>query len=457
MQNTADTFSPSDQPPINDTTILGSQQVNIRVRFAEVSRDDVQRLGIGSSGGSIAFGGGGGEVDALVGALQRNGMLTILAEPNLTAATGRPASFLAGGEIPIPVPGNQAGQITVQYKPFGVSLEFTPTLVRTNRIGLRVRPEVSSLSRMGAIKTNGVDLPSLMVRRADTTVEVASGQTFAIAGLFQRQMSTDYEATPEIADLPILGALFRSARYRRDETELVILITPYLVKPVRDRGLATPLDRPAPPLPPGRLSSKPSSYPSQIPALCSNDPSRVHDAAYVRRLPLPRCSGVGPRRLCGPPPYPKPTVYWGTFPQQPPDYSPDYASVPVVGRNGRTRYVLVPKACLAPDPTEPPFLGPHLPPGCANAYNLQRMAERQSDLVRGRPLGAAPAAPTARAAQEYIYGAKDPLGGGLPRMPGAGQGPGAQSETDEDLLRRDERGYTGLAGLPGNLYFAVLH
>jgi pilus assembly protein CpaC len=250
VQNTADTYSPPNQPPINDTTINGSQQINIRVRFAEVSRNDVQRLGIGSSGG-IAFGGSGGEVDALVGALQRNGMLNILAEPNLTASSGRPASFLAGGEIPIPTPGNQAGQITVQYKPFGVSLEFTPTLIRTNRIALRVKPEVSSLSRVGAVRANGVDLPSLMVRRADTTVEVASGQTFAIAGLFQRQMSLDYEQTPEIADLPILGPLFRSARYRRDETELVILITPILVKPVRDRGLATPLDRPAPPPPPG--------------------------------------------------------------------------------------------------------------------------------------------------------------------------------------------------------------
>jgi len=185
-------------------------------------------------------------------------MMTILAEPNLTAATGRPASFLAGGEIPIPTPGNQAGQITVSYKPFGVSLEFTPTLIKTNRIALRVRPEVSSLSRIGAIKANGVDLPSLMVRRADTTVEVASGQTFAIAGLFQRQMSLDYEQTPDIANLPILGPLFRSARYRRDETELVILITPILVKPVRDRGLATPLDRPAPP-PPAFVKAEPNS------------------------------------------------------------------------------------------------------------------------------------------------------------------------------------------------------
>jgi pilus assembly protein CpaC len=260
VQNAADTYSPPDQPPINDTTINGSQQINIRVRFAEVSRNDVQSLGIGSSGG-IAFGGSGSEVDALVGALQRNGMLTILAEPKLTASTGRPASFLAGGEIPIPTPGNQAGQITVQYKPFGVSLEFTPTLIGRNRIALRVKPEVSSLSRVGAIKANGVDLPSLMVRRADTTVEVASGQTFAIAGLFQRQMSLDYERTPEIADLPILGSLFRSARYRRDETELVILITPVLVKPVRDRGLATPLDRPAPSPPPGPVLVKAKPLP----------------------------------------------------------------------------------------------------------------------------------------------------------------------------------------------------
>jgi pilus assembly protein CpaC len=263
VQNAAETFSPPEQPPINNSTIAGSQQINIRVRFAEVSRDDVQRLGIGPAGGGIAFGGSGGEVDALVGAMQRNGMMTILAEPNLTASSGRPASFLAGGEIPIPTPGNQAGQITVTYKPFGVSLEFTPTLIRTNRIALRVKPEVSSLSRVGAVKSNGIDLPSLMVRRADTTVEVASGQTFAIAGLFQRQMSLDFDRTPEISDLPILGTLFRSARYRRDETELVILITPVLVKPVRDRGLATPLDRPAPLPPPGPALVKARPLPEQ--------------------------------------------------------------------------------------------------------------------------------------------------------------------------------------------------
>jgi hypothetical protein len=138
---------------------------------------------------------------------------------------------------------------------------------------------------------------------------------------------------------------------------------------------------------------------------------------------------------CAPPLYYQ-TVHSGTFPEQPPDYSPDYTSVPVVAPNGETRWVLAPVACLVPDATEPPLLGPHLPPGCANAHNLQRMAERKSDLVYGRPLGAAPAAPTARAAQEYIYGAKatlpGTLGGGLAPAPGTQpQGPGAASETEK--------------------------
>ena len=132
------------------------------------------------------------------------------------------------------------------------------------------------------------------------------------------------------------------------------------------------------------------------------------------------------------PPLPSGSVYWGTFPEQPLDYSPDYTRVPVVDRNGRTRYALVPKACLSPDPTEPLLMGPHLPPGCANAHNLQRMAEREGDLVQGRPLGAAPAAPTARAAQEYIYGTKGTLGGGLARVPGTlPQGAGTESATEK--------------------------
>jgi hypothetical protein len=160
------------------------------------------------------------------------------------------------------------------------------------------------------------------------------------------------------------------------------------------------------------------------------------------------CLAVAALGLAGcalaPPPYPAPAVWgqhhWGSFPVQPPDYSPDYTYVPVVARDGRTRMVLVPKACLVADPTQLPALGPLAPPGCANAYNLLRMAERKADLVRGRPLGAAPAAPTARAAQEYIYGAKGTqgtLGGGLPRVPGSpAQGAGAESETEKPPATR---------------------
>jgi pilus assembly protein CpaC len=137
--------------------------------------------------------------------------------------------------------------MSVQYKSVGVSLEFTPTIIKSNRIGLRIRPEVSALSRAGAVKVSGTEIPGFTVRRADTTVEVASGQTFAIAGLFQREMTQDVDRFPVLGDIPVLGVLFRSEKYRRDETELVILITPYLVKPTSDHINGTPLDRPAPP------------------------------------------------------------------------------------------------------------------------------------------------------------------------------------------------------------------
>jgi pilus assembly protein CpaC len=250
-ENSADIYSPPGQPPINNTTIAGTQQINIRVRFAEVSRNDLQALGfswkIFAGAGSLGSG-SGLNIDVLVEALQRNDLLNILAEPNLTAVTGETASFLAGGEVPVPI-AQPNGTMSIEYKPFGVSLEFTPTIIKTNRIALHVRPEVSALSPTGGVKFSGVEAPSFTVRRADTTVEVASGQTFALAGLFQRQLSEQIDKFPFLGEVPVLGALFTSERYRRDETELVILITPYLVKPTSGH-LATPLDRPAPPPPP---------------------------------------------------------------------------------------------------------------------------------------------------------------------------------------------------------------
>jgi pilus assembly protein CpaC len=254
-QNAGETYSPPGQPPINNTTIEGSQQINIRVRFAEVSRNELQALGFdwkvfagaGAGAGTLGIGGGGRvNIDVLMEALRRNGVLNILAEPNLTAVSGQTANFLAGGEVPVPI-AQPGGTMMVEYKPYGVSLDFTPTIIATNRIALHVRPQVSTIAHTGEVRINGIDLPAFTVRRADTTVEVASGQTFAIAGLFQRQMTQDLDKLPLLGEVPILGAIFTSERFRRNETELVILITPYLVKPTSGRNVATPLDRPAPP------------------------------------------------------------------------------------------------------------------------------------------------------------------------------------------------------------------
>ncbi|MBO0736945.1 MAG: type II and III secretion system protein family protein [Alphaproteobacteria bacterium] len=256
-QNAVDTFSPPSQPPINNTTIEGSQQVNIRVRFAEVSRTELQSLGFdwkvfgGAGASTVGTLGGKVDIEVLIEALRRSGVLNILAEPNLTAVSGQTANFLAGGEIPIPI-AEPGGVMQVTYKQFGVSLDFTPTIIATDRIALHVRPQVSAVVQLGDFKVGNVTLPTFTVRRADTTVEVASGETFAIAGLLQRQMTQELDKLPGLGDLPVLGAVFSSERFRRNETELVILITPYLVKPTQGRRLTTPLDRPAPPaaLPP---------------------------------------------------------------------------------------------------------------------------------------------------------------------------------------------------------------
>lgn len=268
--NIGETYSPNGQPPINNTTLVGSNQVNIRVRFAEIARNDLKSFGIdwnvGFKNNSSNIGRNGAadrsnptlnigatvgafNIDVLIDALQSNGDLQILAEPNLTAVTGETAKFLAGGEVPIPIPSgtvsntNVPGLGGVQYKPFGVALSFTPTLVKENRIALRVAPEVSSITSFTDFAVQGFNFPIFKVSRTETTVEMASGQTFALAGLFQRDVSRSVEKLPVLGDVPVLGALFRSERYKRNESELVILITPYLVAPTRD-ALFTPLDKP---------------------------------------------------------------------------------------------------------------------------------------------------------------------------------------------------------------------
>jgi pilus assembly protein CpaC len=174
-------------------------------------------------------------INALVDALAQNGLITILAEPNLVTVSGQKASFLAGGEFPVPVPQTGTGttaSITIDWKQFGVSLNFTPTILADGRIALHVAPEVSELAPNQGITVQGVTVPGITTRRADTTVELGSGQTFAIAGLLQNATQQQLNSYPWIGDIPIIGSLFRSTAFQRGESELVILVTPFLVKPV---------------------------------------------------------------------------------------------------------------------------------------------------------------------------------------------------------------------------------
>ena len=253
-------------------------QVMLKVRIAEVNRSLLKSMGVNllsndrTGGFKFAIGRGnpgtiGGPGSATVninptgttlgafghllgldilGSLDiaaNDGVATILAEPNLTALSGETASFLAGGEFPIPVSqatGSNAA-ITVEYKQYGVGLAFTPIVLSDGRISMRVRPEVSQLDDANGVTLNNFRIPALITRRAETTVELGSGQSFMIAGLLQNTGNNSVDKTPVLGDLPILGALFRSTKFQRQETELVVIVTPYLVRPVSGQ-LATPID-----------------------------------------------------------------------------------------------------------------------------------------------------------------------------------------------------------------------
>ncbi len=169
------------------------------------------------------------------------GLVTTLAEPNLTAISGETAEFLVGGEFPIPQ-STGLGSVSVDYKKYGVSLSYTPVVMADGRITLHVAPEVSELSSQGAVTVNGFSIPALTERRAETTVELGSGQSFMIAGLLQNSASNTIQKMPGAGDLPILGALFKSTNFQKNETELVIVVTPYLVTPVSDRDIKLPTD-----------------------------------------------------------------------------------------------------------------------------------------------------------------------------------------------------------------------
>ncbi len=180
----------------------------------------------------------------ILGALEvgeRVGLVTTLSNPNLTALSGETADFLAGGEFPIPI-SQGLGATSIEYRKFGVSLAYTPTVLANGRISLRVRPEVSELSSQGAVTLNGFQIPALTIRRAETTVELGSGQSFMIAGLMSNNAQRTLEKAPGIGDIPILGSLFRSTNFRKGETELVIVVTPYLVNPVDANDIKLPTD-----------------------------------------------------------------------------------------------------------------------------------------------------------------------------------------------------------------------
>ncbi len=271
----------------NALEVAAPQQVKLDVRFVEVSRDAARGLGFnwiiqgdrivgvtgnnvtgtvdGSgedlisdllvdaagqiAGNAVPFGSavgrlldGGVKVDAFIRALEERGLARRLAEPNLSALSGDTASFLAGGEFPFPVAADD-DEVTVEFKKFGVGLAFTPTVLANGQINLKVEPEVSELDPTNFVKIKDVEIPSLVVRRAQTTVELRDGQSFMIAGLLQTSHTKAQRQLPWIGQVPVLGALFRSASFQKSETDLVIIVTPRLVKPsVPGEQLKTPFD-----------------------------------------------------------------------------------------------------------------------------------------------------------------------------------------------------------------------
>src|SRR6516165_6400764 len=260
----------------NRLTVATPNQVNLQVRIAEVDVNVLKDIGVNwqkalntlnpfvsfQTSNPVTIGAEtistihvghvlGQAASATISALTQEGFITNLAEPNLTAMSGQTASFLAGGEFPVPINGSSAATggfptISVEFKSFGVSLAFTPTVIDAQHLNLRVRPEVSELSTVGQVSvpltsTATVTIPALTVRRAETSIELGSGETFALAGLLQHMSTQLVSKVPWIGDIPIIGAAFRSDRFQRGETDLVVIITPYLVQPVQTR-LAAPTD-----------------------------------------------------------------------------------------------------------------------------------------------------------------------------------------------------------------------
>ena len=267
---------------INLLEVAGVHQVMLEVRISEISRSLLKRLGfnfayISSSGNNFGisllnqltglpaggFPAGGIEASpainaifrflssdttwtVFIDALKEAGLLKVLAEPTLITLSGKTANFLAGGEFPIPVPQSVAAggtTITIEYKPFGVGLNFTPTVLSNKKINMVVAPEVSDLDFSNALTASGFVVPSITTRRVSTVIELADGQSFAIAGLLKDDVREIVSKFPVLGDIPVLGALFRSSTFRRNETELVVIVTPHLVKPLDMAKQTLPTDQ----------------------------------------------------------------------------------------------------------------------------------------------------------------------------------------------------------------------
>jgi pilus assembly protein CpaC len=307
----AETYAPG--KVINLMSVGSAQQVMLEVRFSEIKRGALKDIGFsafvrgsGDNGFRGAFGGGasiassagststtttvplpgggtttttfntpnpptlslgaivdsfgiltrmfhiaGLDIDATFNALERKGLVTTLAEPTLVALSGETASFLAGGEFPVPVAQSSTdgggSAISVEIKPFGVSLAFTPTVLADGVINMEVAPEVSSIDPTASVVINNLRVPGLQTRRARTTIELRDGESFALAGLIRRDFQDTIRQFPILGSIPIIGALFRSTNFQKEETELVIIVTPRLVKPVRAAAMKVPTDRARPP------------------------------------------------------------------------------------------------------------------------------------------------------------------------------------------------------------------
>lgn len=310
---------------VDTTSVSGVQQVMIHVRVAEASRNAVRELGVNliyrgdnTQWATLPKPDGGGalvtptladqvrqfassttligningiDLQMFLNALAENQYARILAEPNLVALSGEEASFLAGGEFPIPIVQGGGGSqnnasITIEYKEFGVHLKFKPVVLGDNSIRMLVAPEVSELSDVGSVEIQGFRIPSILTRRAETTLEMKSGQTFAIAGLLNDQLNARNSRIPLLGDLPILGTLFRSVRYQKRETELLVLVTASLVEPI---------NQVRPGMVPGETHVTPSDWELYIEGRIEGKTAALSpvDAQWLRDKGLNRLTGPG--------------------------------------------------------------------------------------------------------------------------------------------------------------------